>query len=271
MFTDLLMGELLALVPASGHYLGLMTTNPLLVQDPLTVEVVGPTYSRQRGMALSNGTYTNTSELRWFGLPKGTVVEAIGVFDAPANGNLIYAFRVGPHSFPKGGSYRVGSGGLTANPSSFVYTPPEPPYYPQFENRINPCDGKNWWGTDGKLLPHGQTQGTGPILGSITVTGFDALTFESPTPAKTVTVYSPGGTTTSGYALVGDWRRPSDGCLVQVSHFSRTGTLNSTFTDNINVAYPSYLGAYTELVRVRIVRQIEGGWTHTEFDRGEWA
>lgn len=126
-FTDVLMSELLALVPAAEHHVGLMTTSPLLVHDPLTVEVVGPLYSRQSGMALQNGTYQNTRALQWFGLPKGTRIEALGVFDAPVNGNLLYAVRCGPHSFPNGGFYRIGIGGLVADPTSLTYVAPVTP------------------------------------------------------------------------------------------------------------------------------------------------
>ncbi len=118
MISTALEDELLALVPARDHFLGLMTSDPMLVADPLTVELASKTYSRLSGMVVSSGTYTNSRTLYWYNLPRGAVVFAIAAFDEPTNGNMLYSWRVGPHSFPRGGYYRVSAGGLTLSPQT---------------------------------------------------------------------------------------------------------------------------------------------------------
>ncbi len=115
-FSAPLISELLALIPADQQYVGLFITNPMLVHDPLTVEVSGPLYARQSGLVARTGGFSNPSiGLRFYGLSRGTAVTYLGSFDAPANGNLLYALRTPAKYFPEGGYYLVNPGGFVVD------------------------------------------------------------------------------------------------------------------------------------------------------------
>lgn len=78
---------------------GLLSQNPRTVQDPLTVELIGQSYSRPE--YLVGGL---EQDMLFPSVPKGSVVGALGLFDAEVNGDLrfVYVFEE-PLVFTNGG------------------------------------------------------------------------------------------------------------------------------------------------------------------------
>lgn len=93
--------------------------DPHGVADPLAVEIVGGGLARQTTTWTRTGpnTLTLAAPIKLAGLAPGTVLAAIGFFDAAANGNFLAAdlFRdaVGspsPIVYPSGGTYVLPAG-----------------------------------------------------------------------------------------------------------------------------------------------------------------
>jgi len=101
---------------AKDLYLALFFTDPQTVSDPLSVEVVGGVYSRQLGVWTRSAPNVLTlSEAVVFpGLPPGTSLVAVGVFDAAFNGTFIASDLIpapdSPVSYPSGGTYVLPAG-----------------------------------------------------------------------------------------------------------------------------------------------------------------
>lgn len=87
--------------------------DPYTVSDHLTVEVVGGAFARINPAWARTTAYTMTldedGQLR--ALPPGTTLVAIGLCDAPFNGNLIERELLpSPISYPSGGTFPIESG-----------------------------------------------------------------------------------------------------------------------------------------------------------------
>lgn len=87
----------------------LLTQDPRTVQDPLTVELVSSAYSRPEART-SGGA---RPQINFLGIPAGATIAAIGMFDAPVNGNLRFIYVLDePYQFGKGGSISIPGGTL---------------------------------------------------------------------------------------------------------------------------------------------------------------
>jgi hypothetical protein len=86
-------------------HLGLATSDPLAVQDPLTVEVAGGTYARAAvSWVRSARLNRNAGETSWTGIPAGTTIAFITGWTAATNGEFVFAF---PYTLalPAGGGF----------------------------------------------------------------------------------------------------------------------------------------------------------------------
>ena len=93
-------------------YLALFASDPL-VGDPLAAEIVGGIYARQDSVWTRSTDYalTLTEGVLWRSLVPGTVVRAVGAFDAAFNGNLLFRTLLdAPVEYPTGGTYPLPAG-----------------------------------------------------------------------------------------------------------------------------------------------------------------
>jgi hypothetical protein len=98
---------------AKPRFAGLVSTDPALVSDPLTVEVLGDAYRRvlNVGFTLSSLLLRNSIQWQWFGLAAGTRVSGFAIWDSAFNGRVkAYAPLDAPIDFPAGGNYSVPAG-----------------------------------------------------------------------------------------------------------------------------------------------------------------
>lgn len=105
-YSDPLPDLLLPTVP--DLWAGLLTQNPRTVQDPLTIELISRIYSRPE--ARIGGVW---QDLLFPGIPQGSTVAALGLFDAPVNGNMrfVYVYDT-PYVFSKGGYLQIPAANL---------------------------------------------------------------------------------------------------------------------------------------------------------------
>lgn len=99
-------------------YMSLFTSNPHLAGNPLTVELIGPSYVRAGATGAwsrAGRLLTCTSVLLWSSIPPGSVITHIGAFDAAVNGNFLFAGPVpnalGYYSFSNGGYLQIAPNG----------------------------------------------------------------------------------------------------------------------------------------------------------------
>lgn len=93
--------------------MALFSADPMGVSSPATVEVVGQTYARQDSVWTRTGptTLTLAQPCIWRSLPPGAVVAAVGAFDDPFQGVLLFADLLTPQAeFPSGGTYVLPAG-----------------------------------------------------------------------------------------------------------------------------------------------------------------
>jgi hypothetical protein len=99
--------------------MALFSADPWAVADPVTVEVIGGTYARQDSLWLRTDVRAITLDaaLVWRSLVPGTVVAAVGAFDDPFAGTLLFrsvlldeAGNPAPRSFPSGGTFTLAAG-----------------------------------------------------------------------------------------------------------------------------------------------------------------
>lgn len=93
-------------------WLALFASDPYL-GDPLTAEIIGGLYARESpGWTRSSvAALTLTDGVLFRSLAPGTSVVAIGAFDAPFNGTLLFRdLLVTPRTFPTGGTFRLDAG-----------------------------------------------------------------------------------------------------------------------------------------------------------------
>jgi len=99
-------------VEAIDKYLALFADDPL-AGDPLAAEIVGGIYARQLSSWTRSSDYALTlaAGVLWRSLVPGTVVRAVGAFDAAFNGNLLFrTLLVTPVEYPSGGTYPLPAG-----------------------------------------------------------------------------------------------------------------------------------------------------------------
>jgi hypothetical protein len=93
-------------------YLALFASDPY-AGDPLAAEIVGGIYARQLSEWIRSSDYalTLSAGLVWRSLVPGTVVRAVGAFDAPFNGNLLFRSLL-PEAveYASGGTYPLPAG-----------------------------------------------------------------------------------------------------------------------------------------------------------------
>lgn len=100
-------------IGALDLYLGLVSSDPLLVGDPLAVEITGPAYVRELGnfSRVSPLTLLLGASAVFDSIDLDTVVAGVAVWDAQYNGHLVARkMLASPKSFPTGGSYTVAGG-----------------------------------------------------------------------------------------------------------------------------------------------------------------
>jgi hypothetical protein len=109
--SDDLASDWLDLVVDRCTHIGVGSSDPFAVMDPLTVEPAGGVYHRA---AVTWTKYPRllraTNALAWPGLPIGTVITWYLGWDAFANGNLVFACPSPLLSFPSGGGFEVPAG-----------------------------------------------------------------------------------------------------------------------------------------------------------------
>ena len=96
-------------VDSASKWMALFANDPL-AGDPLAAEIIGGTYARQLGVwaRTSPGALTLDAGLLWRSLVPGTVVYAVGAFDAAFNGNLLFRdMLVLPKTYPTGGTFSL--------------------------------------------------------------------------------------------------------------------------------------------------------------------
>lgn len=72
-------------------YGGLLISDPAMAADPLTVELVSPTYARVPAVVTISGVSLSAALTQsFYGIPSGTSLYGYGIFDAPVNGNLLF-------------------------------------------------------------------------------------------------------------------------------------------------------------------------------------
>lgn len=104
----------LAEMQAANHWAALMTGDPTVTSDPLSVEQLGGSYFRPQvyfewvGQILRNSTAMN-----WLSLPPQSRIVGVAGFDAAYNGNLVWWCPLDePLDFPTGGGWGVAAGDL---------------------------------------------------------------------------------------------------------------------------------------------------------------
>lgn len=99
-------------VEAKDKYLALFATDPL-IGNPYAAEIVGGIYSRQLSLwtRTSDFAMTLSEGVLWRSLVPGTVVRAVGAFDAAFNGNLLFRSLFNEAvEYPAGGTYPLPAG-----------------------------------------------------------------------------------------------------------------------------------------------------------------
>jgi hypothetical protein len=112
-FSTFVTGPWITSLRGLDHYLALVSADPYGVSDPLTVEVLGDLYSREEPVWArpSPGVLMLDETVYWRNLAPGTRVAGVAGFDAPFNGNLLYADLLDvPNDYPTGGNFVLPAG-----------------------------------------------------------------------------------------------------------------------------------------------------------------
>ena len=106
-------------VDDATKHMALFSSDPWMVADPTTVEVIGGTYSRQDSLWLRTDVRAITLDagLVWRSLVPGTVIAAVGAFDDAFGDNLLFRSMLldengdpDPRVFTSGGTYTISAG-----------------------------------------------------------------------------------------------------------------------------------------------------------------
>ena len=99
-------------VEAADKYLALFASDPL-IGSPYAAEIVGGIYARELSEWTRTSDYSMTlaAGIVWRSLVPGTVVRAVGAFDAAFNGNLLFRTLLDTAiEYPAGGTYPLPGG-----------------------------------------------------------------------------------------------------------------------------------------------------------------
>lgn len=100
-------------------HMALFSADPWSVADPTTVEIIGGTYARQESLWLRSDVRAITLDaaLVWRSLVPGTTVAAVGAFDDPFAGRLLFrsmhldeSGNPAPIAYPSGGTHTLAAG-----------------------------------------------------------------------------------------------------------------------------------------------------------------
>lgn len=100
-------------------YMALFTSDPYAVSNPLTVELLGTSITRQPSTWERTSPYSLElrNDIFFYAIPSETSIVAIGAFDAAINGNLIFrdlmssdGKRSNPIYYATGGTYGIAVG-----------------------------------------------------------------------------------------------------------------------------------------------------------------
>lgn len=100
-------------------WMALFSTDPWMVADPATVEVIGGTYARLESVWVRTDVRAITLDegLVWRSLPPGTVIAAVGAFEDPFVGEMLFRSMLldeagdpAPLTLPSGGTYKLDAG-----------------------------------------------------------------------------------------------------------------------------------------------------------------
>ena len=106
-------------VQDAEKHMALFSADPFAVADPATVEVIGGTYARQDSLWLRNDVRALTLDeaVVWRSLVPGTVAAAVGAFDDPFAGSLLFRSLLldedgnpDPKVFTVGGTFSLAAG-----------------------------------------------------------------------------------------------------------------------------------------------------------------
>lgn len=103
-------------------YMALFTQDPYAVTNPLSVELVGTSINRQPSewKRTSSFSLELNNDVFFAAIPPETSLVAIGAFDAPINGNLIFRDLIDaagngrgePLYLPTGGTFGIAAGDM---------------------------------------------------------------------------------------------------------------------------------------------------------------
>lgn len=109
-------------IEATPKWMAIFSSDPDGLLMPETVEVSGEVYSRQDSIWLRTGAVVLTLNEAsiWRNLPPGSVVAAVGAFDDPFAGELVFSEPIRdpdtgdptPISYPSGGTFVLPAGEL---------------------------------------------------------------------------------------------------------------------------------------------------------------
>lgn len=111
-FAPYLVRQWMDQVAAKDKYLALFASDPL-IGNPYAAEIVGGIYARELSVwtRTSDFAMTLTEGIVWRSLVPGTVVRAVGAFDASFNGNLLFrSLLPATIEYPAGGTYPLPAG-----------------------------------------------------------------------------------------------------------------------------------------------------------------
>lgn len=101
-------------IEATPKWMAAFSANPEGLALPATVEIDGDVYARQESVWLRSGptTLTLAEVVRFRSLPPGAVLAAIGAFDDPFAGTLVFSELILPEpiTYPTGGTYTLPAG-----------------------------------------------------------------------------------------------------------------------------------------------------------------
>lgn len=100
-------------IEATPKWMAIFASDPDGLMLPASVEVSGDVYARQASLWVRTGPVllTLTEAVRWRNLPPGSVVAAVGGFDDPFAGDLVFSEPLAePISYPSGGTYLIPAG-----------------------------------------------------------------------------------------------------------------------------------------------------------------
>jgi hypothetical protein len=101
-------------IEAVAKWMTLFSADPDGLAIPTTVEISGDVFARQESLWTRTGpaTLTLAEVVRFRNLPPGTVIAAVGAFDGPLSGTIVFSDPVAPEplEYPSGGTFTIPAG-----------------------------------------------------------------------------------------------------------------------------------------------------------------